>query len=216
MYTLCKFYVLLCCPALLMDVSKRNPTKLCKMEGSKCCWCEPNKVAPHSKCKWNEVAGISGPKKHFMLAMAYHRVAFNGNTSLIIATFSSFVCFELLHVLGIGENFSYPHWHHTITSFGNIPSVCSIYLHRYTVFHLITSSLWSVCQSGASSSPSSSPSSSCDPGRLLKFLMAFPQVAAYCSCIITCNPRIMSVCLKNISNAEIVLVVCICQLLNRL
>ena len=52
--------------------------------------CEPNKVAAHSECKCihrNQVSGVRGPK-HLKLAMASHRAAFSGNTSLIV-TFSS-------------------------------------------------------------------------------------------------------------------------------
>ena len=58
-------------------------------------WCEPNKVAPHSECKWNHrngVADVPGPQNHFALAMAQRRAAFSGNASLI-ATCSSELCF---------------------------------------------------------------------------------------------------------------------------
>jgi len=50
--TLHEFCVLLRRRALHTDVSKSNPTKLCQTEGDKWPWCEPNKVAPHSECKY--------------------------------------------------------------------------------------------------------------------------------------------------------------------
>ena len=43
----------------------------CLTEGGKWHWCEPNKVAPHSECKWNhpnEVAVVLGPQKPFCVS----------------------------------------------------------------------------------------------------------------------------------------------------
>ena len=51
--TLCKFSVHLHGQALHREVSKGKSTKLYQMEGGKWRWCEVNKVAPHSECKWN-------------------------------------------------------------------------------------------------------------------------------------------------------------------
>jgi len=48
-----KFCVLRRGQALHTEDSKRRPTKLFEMEGGTWCWCQPNKVALHSECKWN-------------------------------------------------------------------------------------------------------------------------------------------------------------------
>ena len=93
--TLRKFCVLLRCH------SKRNTT-ICQMGGGNWRWCEPNKVG--SIVDVNETTEIVSmvsrvPRKHFKLAMASHRAAFSGNTSLI-ATFSSY-----LYLCQIADNF---------------------------------------------------------------------------------------------------------------
>ena len=106
---------------------KPNPTKRCQTGGNKWCWCEPNKVAPHTECKCNHrnnVSIVSEAPKHFKLTIASRRAAFSGNTSLI-ATFSSFILFYMyghhynreIYCLYIQNNYflyqflnSFSHW----------------------------------------------------------------------------------------------------------
>jgi len=90
-----KFCILLHRQASHTEVSKRNLTKLCQTVGGRLRWCQPNKVAPHIKCKWNYrnyvVRWCPRSQKHCRLAMASPRAAFSACQYIVIATFSTYL-----------------------------------------------------------------------------------------------------------------------------